>query len=103
MRTQLWDIVKKAKEGKPAAAAADRRLLCAQALIGDIAAKVENDRRETCSGSWGDDQTVSPTLNKDLKLSKKLAMWWRQLKAKDNEEGASLDVGGVRGDFAAIS
>jgi hypothetical protein len=30
-------------------------------------------------------------------------MWWRQLKAKDNEEGASLDVGGVRSDFAAIS
>ncbi len=34
----------KGEEGKPAAA--DWRLLCAQALIADIAAEVENDRRE---------------------------------------------------------
>ncbi len=80
--------VKKAKEAKPAAA--DRRLLCAQVLIADIAAEVENDRRETLSGSSGDNQTVSPTLNKDLKLSRKSAKWWGQLKAKENEEGASL-------------
>jgi hypothetical protein len=44
-------IVKKAKEGKLAAAAADQRLLCAQVLIADIAAKVENDLRKTLSGS----------------------------------------------------
>jgi hypothetical protein len=30
-------------------------------------------------------------------------MWWRQLMAKDIEEGVSLDVGGVCSDFAAIS
>jgi hypothetical protein len=34
---------------------------------------VENDRRNPLSGSWGDDQTVSPTLSKDLKLSQKWA------------------------------
>ncbi len=55
--------------------AADQRLLCAQALIANIAAEVENDCRETLSGSWGDDQTVSHNLNKDLKLSKKSASW----------------------------
>ncbi len=66
-------IVKKAKDGKPAAEAADRRLLCAQALIADIAAKVENDHHETLSGLWGDNETVSPTLKKDLKLSQKSA------------------------------
>jgi hypothetical protein len=33
------------------------------------------------SVSWGDDKTVSPILSKDLKLSKKLARWWCQLKA----------------------
>ena len=73
----------KAKEKKPAAAAADQRLLCAQTFIAGIAAKVENDRRESLSGLWGDDQAVSPTLNKNLKLSRKSAKWWRQLKAKD--------------------
>jgi hypothetical protein len=69
----LRAIVKKAKEGKPTAETADRRLLCAQALIADIAAEVENDRHETLSGLWGDNQTVSPTPNKDLKLSQKPA------------------------------
>jgi hypothetical protein len=66
----------KGKEGKPAAGAADQRLLYPKTSIADIAdtpAEVENDRRDTRSGSWGDDQTGSPTLNKDLKLSKKLA------------------------------
>ncbi len=92
-------IVKKAKEGKLAAAAADRRLLCAQALIADIAAEVENDRRKTLSGSWGDNQIVSPTHYKDLKLSKKSAKWWRQLKAKENEEGVSLSAQSVRSGF----
>jgi hypothetical protein len=71
----------KAKEKKPAAA--DRRLLFAQTFIAGIAAKVENDRRESLSGLWGDDQTVSPILNKDLKLSRKSAKWRRQLKSKD--------------------
>ena len=69
----------KAKEGKPAAA--DQRLLCAQAFIAGIAAEVENDRRKSLSGSWGDDKTVSPILSKDLNLSNKSARWWRQLKA----------------------
>jgi hypothetical protein len=63
-------IIKKAKEGK--LTAADRRLLCAQTFIAGIAAEVENDWCKSLSGSWVDDQTVSPTLNKDLKLSKEL-------------------------------
>jgi hypothetical protein len=73
----------KAKEKKPAA---DERLLCAQTFIAGIAAKVENDRRKSLSGLWGDDQAVSPTLNKNLKLSRKSAKWWRQLKAKNMKE-----------------
>ncbi len=73
----------KAKENKPATAAADLRLLCAQTFFAGIAPKVENDWRESLSGLWGDDQAVSPILNKNLKLSRKSAKWWRQLKAKD--------------------
>jgi hypothetical protein len=69
----LRAIVKKVKEGKPAVEAADGRFLFAQALIADIAAEVENDRQETLSGLGGDNQTISPTLNTDLKLSKKSA------------------------------
>ncbi len=73
----------KAKEKKPAAAAVDLRLLCAQTFFTGIAPKVENDRRESLSGLWGDDQAVSPILNKNQKLSRKSAKWWRQLKVKD--------------------
>jgi hypothetical protein len=76
---QFLTTFTKAKEGKPAAA--DQRLLCAQAFVAGIAAEVENDRRKSLSGSWGDDKTVSPILSKDLKLSKKSARWWRHLKA----------------------
>ncbi len=76
----------KVKEKKPAAAMADRRLLCAQTFITGIVAKVENDRCESLSGLRGDDQAISPTLDKDVKLSRKLAKWWRQLKAKDKKK-----------------
>ncbi len=81
-RMQFWVIIKKAKEGKPATAA-DWRHLCEHTFISSITAKVEDDRRGTLSGSWADDQTISPTLNKDLKLSQKSARWWRQLKDKE--------------------
>jgi hypothetical protein len=74
----------KAKEKK--LGAADGRLLCAQTFIAGIAAKVENDRCESLSGLWGDDQAISPTLNKGLKLSRKTAKWWRQLKVKDKKK-----------------
>jgi hypothetical protein len=61
------------------------RFLCAQTFVtgfaAGFAAEVENDRRKSLSGSWGDDKTVSPVLSKDLKQSKKSARWWRQLKA----------------------
>ncbi len=59
------------------------RHLGAPTFIADITAYVEKDRRETRSGSWVDDQINSSTLDKDLKLSKKLARWWRQLKGKE--------------------
>ncbi len=52
---------------------------------GNIAAKVQNDQRETCSGSRGDNQTVSPTLNKDLKLSKKSSRWLPKLRDKETK------------------
>jgi hypothetical protein len=51
------------------------------------------------SGSWGDVQTVSPTLYKDIKLSRKSEKWWRQLKAKENDGGASLSAQSIRSDF----
>jgi hypothetical protein len=62
---------------------ADQRHLCAQTFIVDVAAEVENVQCETRSGSWRGDQTVSPTPNMDLKLSKNSARWWHQLKAKE--------------------
>jgi hypothetical protein len=69
-------------------AVVDQRHLCAQTFNVDITAEVENDQRQIRSGSWGDDQTGSPTLNEDLKLSKKLARWLRQLKdRKMKKEG----------------
>jgi hypothetical protein len=55
-------------------------------FIAGITAEVENDQRETRSGLRGDDQTDSPILEKDLKLSKKLAGWWRQLRGKIKKE-----------------
>ncbi len=63
-----------------------QRHLNAKTSIADIAAKVENDRQETRSGSWGDDQTGSPILNKDLKISKKSVSWLRQLKDKETKK-----------------
>ncbi len=57
--------------------AVDWRLLCAHTLNAGFTAEVENDRRKSLSGSWGEDQTVSPIFNKDLKLSRKSARWWR--------------------------
>jgi hypothetical protein len=63
--------------------AADQRQLCAKTFITDIAAEEENDWRETCSGFCGDNWTGSPTLRKDLKLSKKSARCLHQLKDKE--------------------
>ncbi len=80
-RMLFWAINKKPREGK--LAAVDHRHPCAQTFIADIAAEVENDRRNPRLGSWGDDQNVSRTLSKDLNLSQKSARWWRQLKEKE--------------------
>jgi hypothetical protein len=74
-------IIKKTKEGK--LAAADQRHISAKTFIADIATDVKNDCQKTHSGSWGDDQTGSSTLNKDLKHSKKSERWFRQLKEKE--------------------
>ncbi len=55
-----------------AAAVADKKHLFVMTFIADIATEAENDQRKTRSGSGDDNQTDSPILNKDLKLSKKL-------------------------------
>jgi hypothetical protein len=64
-------------------AVVDQRLLCAQTFNAGIPGEVENDQHKSLSGLWGDDKTISPILSKDLKLSKKSARWWRQLKATE--------------------
>jgi hypothetical protein len=60
--------------------------LCTHNFIAGITAEVKNDQWVTRSGSWGDEQTSSPTLNKDLKLSKKLARLLHQLEDKEMKE-----------------
>jgi hypothetical protein len=52
---------------------ADKKHVFVMTFITDIAPEAGNDWRKTLSGSGGDNQTDSPILNKDLKLSKKLA------------------------------
>jgi hypothetical protein len=44
---------------------------------------MENDQWEISSGSLDDDQTGSPTLYKDLKVSKKSARWAIKLLYKE--------------------
>jgi hypothetical protein len=72
--------------------------LCAQTFIPSIATEVENDRRKSLSGSLVDNETYSPTLNKDLKLSKKSARGVAPTQGQGDEE-ASLDMQGARSDF----
>jgi hypothetical protein len=43
---------------------------------------VENEQWENRKGLWGDGQTGSGTLNKDLKLSMKSARWLPKLGEK---------------------
>jgi hypothetical protein len=85
-------------EGKPLAMV-DHGHLCAKMSIANITAEVENDWRETRSGSWGDNQTSSPTPNKELKPSKKLAMWLPITEEQGDEKGASLGLQGIHRDF----
>ncbi len=59
---------------------ADQRHLCAKTFNTIITAEMVNNRQEACSDSWDDDQTGSPILNKDLKLSKKSPRWLSHLK-----------------------
>jgi hypothetical protein len=98
---QFRATFKKAKEGK--LAAADQRLLFAQTYVAGIAAEVENDRRKSLSGSWGDDKTVSPILRKDLKLSKNSARWWHQLKATEMKKERVKTREAFVAIFAAVS
>ncbi len=82
MRMQLWAIIKKAKEGKQGGGGGPEA-----PLYTDFYCRCRRRSWEwpgkSLSGSWGDDQTISPSFNKDLKLSRKLERWWRQLKAME--------------------
>jgi hypothetical protein len=53
----------KAKEWKPAAVA-DRRNLCAETFIADIAAEVKNDRRILAHAHWMMTNPVHPLLTR---------------------------------------
>ncbi len=89
-RTQIYDIMKKIKEGKPAA---DKRGFNTKkrirnlAFIADIAAEVESDRRVTVRklarihGVLT--RTIHATLHDDLNLSKKSARWVPKLLSDD--------------------
>jgi histone-lysine N-methyltransferase SETMAR len=89
-RTQIYDIIKKVKEGKPAA---DQRHLNSKrkkrsaAFIADVAADIENDRRVTVkklAHAYGvSRRTIHLTLKNDLNLSKKSARWVPKLLTED--------------------
>jgi soluble P-type ATPase len=79
-KTQLYEIIRKVKEGKPAA---DQRLFNCKCRIRDptvianIAAQVAHDRRVTVrrlAEAYGvSTRTIHATLHDDLHLSKKSA------------------------------
>ncbi len=81
-RTQIYDILKKVKDGKPAA---DQRHLTSKrkkrtaTFIADIAADVESDRRVTLNklaSAYGvSKRTINLTMRHDLNLTKKSARW----------------------------
>ncbi len=79
-KTQLYEIIRKVKEGKPAA---DQRLFNGKrrirnpTFIADVAAQVANDRRVTVrklvEAHGMSTRTIHATLHDDLHLSKKSA------------------------------
>ncbi len=95
----MYAFIKKAKEGK-LAAAADRRHLKAKAFVPNIAGKVEyrpaRDCQEICSGPWHITKMVHATLHKDMKLSKKSARWVSKLMDEEMKKEVSQDMRGIR-------
>ncbi len=79
-RTQIYDTLKKDKEGK---LAADQRHLNSKCkkrtLIADVAADIENDRRAALNklarAHGVSKRTINLTLIHDLNLTKKSARW----------------------------
>ncbi len=81
-RTQIYDIMKKVKEGKPAADQRGfntKRRIRNSAFVADIASEVESDRRVTVRKlariHGVSTMTIHATLHDDLSLSKKSARW----------------------------
>jgi hypothetical protein len=81
-KTQLYEIIRKGKEGKPVA---DQRIFNSKCrirdptFITDVAAQVANDRRVTVrklvEAHGVSTRTIQATLHEDLHLSKKSARW----------------------------
>ncbi len=89
-RTQIYDIMKKVKEGKPAADQRGfntKRRIRNSAFVAGIAAKVESDRRVTVKRLTRihgvSTRTIHATLLDDLNLSKKSARWVPKLLSDD--------------------
>jgi hypothetical protein len=92
-RTQIYDIMKKVKEGKPAAPQRGfntKRRIRNLAFIADIAMEVESDRhvtvRKLVRVHGVSTRTIHATLHDDLNLSKKSARWVPKLLSDDMEE-----------------
>jgi hypothetical protein len=89
-KTQLYEIIRKVKEGKQAA---DHRLFNGKrrirdpTFVADITAQVANDRRVTvrklCEAHGVSTRIIHATLHDDLHLSKKSARWVPKLLSQD--------------------
>ncbi len=94
VRTQLYAIIK-GEVGEWAAVAAAQRILTAKVSIGDIAAEVENNRRESVMKFAEDHdvlaKTVHATLHNDLPLSRSRPCEQSNCFTRD-EEGAIQNV-----------
>jgi histone-lysine N-methyltransferase SETMAR len=92
-RTQLYDIMKKVKEGKPAADQRGfntKRKIRNSAFVAEIAAEIESDRRVTvrklARAHGVSTRTIHATLHGDLHLSKKSARWVPKLLSDDKKK-----------------
>jgi hypothetical protein len=85
-RIQIYHIMKKVKEGKPAADERGfntKRRIRNLSFIADIAAEVESDRRVTVRIHGMSTGTIHATLHDDLNLSKMSARWVPKLLSDD--------------------
>jgi hypothetical protein len=89
-RTQIYDIMKTVKEGKPTADQRGfntKRRIRNSAFVTDIAAEVESNRRVTvrklARNHGMSTRTIHEMLHGDLNLSKKSAIWLPKLLSDD--------------------